>query len=523
MLSPKLQDISGGMNWNMQHADSIRFLAVSGTMVVGDVRASYDFTLVVYRMHIDEVDWTIFSTLDEALANEFTEHFWTIVNFRRKDRRGFLDVSWIDAQEEYEVAPAYREVRLSIFNQMGHTVRVATPFIWRNTYLQMHPNGAAVFAEDKKFAFLLPYIIEAHQLLPSTPIFWHRDDKTIPLCRQTLWLHEDTIKWLAETGAAFPSALHDQITPRISRFKSRHGTKPENATEVPKQMRWRERAPAKVDVQPEPNPPSQEAQSAQPTPQQISDDERRYYELQAAVLNLGYQTMADSQSQGPPLAVSAADRPQSEVKADSMTPAASNTTVPAQATAVGNASTDSTAAQADGQQQATKVPAQALADARPVAPPTPMTSEPTEGTPDTGVLPSGAEDRSTTDEQNKQREARETPSPMVELSVGASPLQSPAKSPDTLASDTVIASSPEPSHHEDYRNMDLETLQEQQFTALETVQELTVKLVQAQSQLVQAQSHAWNIAKRIKTMRENPGGVLPPSETRHSMAMERID
>ena len=66
---------------------------VSGTMVVGDVRARYDFTLVVYRMHIDEVDWTIFSTLDEALVNEFTEHFWTIVNFRRKDRRGFLDVS----------------------------------------------------------------------------------------------------------------------------------------------------------------------------------------------------------------------------------------------------------------------------------------------------------------------------------------------------------------------------------------------------------------------------------------------
>ena len=152
-----------------------------------------------------------------------------------------------------------------------------------------------------------------------------------------------------------------------------------------------------------------------------------------------------------------------------------------------------------------------------------MTTEPTEGTRDTGVLPSSAEDPPTIDEQNKQREARESPSPMVQLSVGASPPQSPAKSPDTLASDTVIASSPEPGHHEDYKSMDLETLQEEQFTALETVQELTVKLVQAQSQLVQAQSHAWNIAKRIKTMRENPGGVLPPIETRHSMAMQRID
>ena len=70
-------------------------------------------------MHIDEVDWTIFSTLDDALTNEFTEHFWRIVNYKRKDRRGFVDVPWIDTQQEYDVAEAYREVRLSIFNNLG--------------------------------------------------------------------------------------------------------------------------------------------------------------------------------------------------------------------------------------------------------------------------------------------------------------------------------------------------------------------------------------------------------------------
>ena len=163
VLHPNLIDISGGMQWNMQQADNVQFLAVSGTMVVGDVRANYDFTLVVYQMHIDEVAWTIFSTLDSALANEFTEYFWKIVNYRRKDRRGFVDVPWIDAQQEYDVAEAYREVRLSIFNNLGHTVRVTTPFIWKDSYLKVHPNGAAVFAEDKKFEFLLPWIIEAHQ------------------------------------------------------------------------------------------------------------------------------------------------------------------------------------------------------------------------------------------------------------------------------------------------------------------------------------------------------------------------
>ena len=125
----------------------------------------------------------------------------------------------------------------------------------------------------------------------------------------------------------------------------------------------------------------QEAQSAQPTPQQISDNERRYMQLQAAVINLGHQTIADSQSTGQPLAIPATDRPQPEVKTDSVTPAADNTTLPSNTTTVGNTSTDSTAVQADSQQQPTKVAAQSLADVRPVAPPTPMTKEPTEGTP----------------------------------------------------------------------------------------------------------------------------------------------
>ena len=100
-------------------------------------------------------------------------------------------------------------------------------------------------------------------------------------------------------------------------------------------MRWKERAPTRVDTHAEPNPPSQEAQSAQPTPQQISDNERRYMELQAAVLNLGHQTIADSQSNGQPLATPAADRPQPEVKADSVTPTADNTTMPSNTTTVG--------------------------------------------------------------------------------------------------------------------------------------------------------------------------------------------
>ena len=53
--------------------------------------------------------------------------------------------------------------------------------MWKDTYLKVHPNGAAIFHEQKKLAFLLPLIVEAHALLPPTPLFWVNDDQTISL------------------------------------------------------------------------------------------------------------------------------------------------------------------------------------------------------------------------------------------------------------------------------------------------------------------------------------------------------
>ena len=88
VVDARLQDISGGMQWNMQDAEDIRFLAVSGTITVGASRARYDFTLVEYHLHIDEVPWLIFSTLNNALELEFTAEFWDIVNKNRKEPMG---------------------------------------------------------------------------------------------------------------------------------------------------------------------------------------------------------------------------------------------------------------------------------------------------------------------------------------------------------------------------------------------------------------------------------------------------
>ena len=62
-----LLDMSAGMNWDMRDASNVRFLAVRGTIWVGDCQTTYNFTLVEYQLYIDEVPWLIFSTLADVL------------------------------------------------------------------------------------------------------------------------------------------------------------------------------------------------------------------------------------------------------------------------------------------------------------------------------------------------------------------------------------------------------------------------------------------------------------------------
>ena len=88
----QVTDISAGMNWDMTDASNVRFLSVSGILWIGDCRTSYDFTLVEYELVIDEVPWKLFSTLNDALENEFEADFWTKVNPGRKERWGFHEL-----------------------------------------------------------------------------------------------------------------------------------------------------------------------------------------------------------------------------------------------------------------------------------------------------------------------------------------------------------------------------------------------------------------------------------------------
>ena len=137
---------------------------------------------------------------------------------------------------------------------------------------------------------MLPLIIEAHNLLPPTPLFWTNDDKTIPLHRQTLWLHTSTIQWLSDTGEAYPQELREVIQPRLQKMRPPPPAKAMQPPQPPKPSRWQQ----KSDTQASQGSTSQDPKVSQPSPHQLAEHEKRYMELQAVVANLGQRTLVES-------------------------------------------------------------------------------------------------------------------------------------------------------------------------------------------------------------------------------------
>ena len=200
---------------------------------------------------------------------------------------GFLEVPWIADRQAYDVAVPYLDVCMSIFDNEAHTVRVVSPFIYRDTYLRVHPNGAAIFAEDKRLAYLLPLIVEAHGLLPPAPLFWVHDDKTILLTGK----HHGCI--LAQSSGfqilgGLPPELRDEIQPRLDKLKP--PARPMQPPQPLRPTRWRELHKEKSNAQ----------ASQVPVPQQLAETDRRYMELQAVMATLGQRTPAESRLKAKP-------------------------------------------------------------------------------------------------------------------------------------------------------------------------------------------------------------------------------
>ena len=498
------------MDWNMPDASDVRFLAVSGTVWVGDSRTTYEFTLVEYRLWIDGVQWLIFSTLNGVLEKEFDPEFWDVVNHNRKERWNFLELPWDG--KAYGVAPPYTSIRLSIFNEIAHTMRVVKPFVYKDTYLKVHPNGAAIFHEQKKLAFLLPLIVETHALLPPTPLFWVNDDRTIPLWRTTLWLHEDTIQWLAETGESYPPELRDEIQPRLDQLKpSQPARRPQPPT-PPKPNRWMERPAEKQTVQTPQEPVPQEPKGSQNTPQQVADRERQYMELQAIFAKANQRTIAESRpthstQHQVPASLPAASK-QISGEADTALPSKSNT---------------ETAAEASTQQdhhRPPKVSAQSLFNQRPAPPTPPSTHQPETDTPGTGVLStpqSTAQNRAEQQQPPKQEQPGDNKEAPTEEST---PDDTPEESPDTQATDTVVASSPEParadSQEVDLSAADIPTLQNLQKAASE-------KVAYHETRLASARQSLSRITKRLKTIQDGQETDTPQASPTVDIEMEIID
>ena len=285
MRDASYTDETNGRNWVMPQATDVRFLAVSGTILIGTTPLYYQFTLVKYHLYIDEVPWVIFSNLNDALPKEFDSEFFATLNYDRKDRWGFQNVAWIERTQEYDVDTPYYNTWLSIFDTYGNTCREVRPFEYNYNHLRVHRNGAAVFSEEKKLIFLLPLIVEAHRLLPTMPIFWANDNNTVSLYRTSMWLHEETIKWLAETGAQYPPALRPDIQPRIDAIRNWQQGRRQPPT-PPQPNRWQERKPESSDNRTSHDPTPSGPQPVKLSPRSMVANDQLYMELQKDFLEI---------------------------------------------------------------------------------------------------------------------------------------------------------------------------------------------------------------------------------------------
>ena len=176
------------------------------------------------------------------------------------------------------------------------------PFQYNHDFLRVHVNGAAVYSEDAELAFLLPLIVDVHRLLPAVPIFWDNGYGTLALHRTSMWMHEDTITWLARTGKPYPKALHTLIEPRINAARTRlYGQRQLPVAE--QSNRKQERPPANIDQparQRQQPPPLQQVRpptGSKTTGNLNTNHDKNYMRLQEDFLAIAAPAPAGAQTQ----------------------------------------------------------------------------------------------------------------------------------------------------------------------------------------------------------------------------------
>ena len=315
------EDVTSGKQWFMPHANDVQFLKVRGVIIIGDVPLSYKFTLVKYDLSIDEIPWVLFSTLNDALYKEFKEDFFTTLNVDRKDRWDFEKVAWLDGPKQYDVDYPYSDIWMSIFEPSGATSREKRPFVYNDDHLRVHRNGAAVYSEEKKLIFLLPLIVQTHRLLPDKPLFWANDNSPLSLYKTYTWMHEDTIKWLAKTGADYPPALRPQIQPRIEALRTgQYGRR--QPPPPPQPNRWQ---PKSIQMQRNTEsqvPPAPQSLAVRLSPRNMVAPDKMYMVLQEGFMDMASQLPRTKRRGNPSTASQAKDAVMSPDSSSQEPPAA---------------------------------------------------------------------------------------------------------------------------------------------------------------------------------------------------------
>ena len=306
--------------------------------------------------------------------------------------------------------------------------------------------------------------MEAHELLPPKPLFWINDDNTIPFWRTTLWTHEETVQWLAETGEPYPSELRDEIQPRIDQLKSsqhaKRGTASASADTNQVDGAIRSKA-ARQKLQAD---TPQDPKGTQSTPQQVADRERQCMELQSIIHQANQQTLADSrpaetrQTKNQPICWPQVNKAQT-------TRQLPHRPTPVQAWWQ--------KLQPRSQASHLTISAQSLFHRRPGPPAAPPANKAQTDTLGTGVLSSDSHSAAHS-KDDEQQQPPEQPAAHDDTSTEeSSPANTPKESPETQATDTAGASSPEPASESrqgvDLAAVDIPTLQNMEKTACERV------------------------------------------------------
>ena len=237
-------------------------------------------------------------------------------------------------------------------------------------------------------------------------------------------------------------------------------------------------------------------------------------ELQAAFAQMRQRTIAESRPTHSTQSQTSASLP----AASPLTTGEANITLPSKSST--NAATEAPAQ--PGSHRPPKVSAHSLANQQPVPPSPPATHEPETDTPGTGAL-STHSPHPATQIGAEQQPLPKHEQPSVDKEIPAersTPVDTPTESPDTLATDTVVASSPEPAcepvQEADLFAADIPTLQNWQRVASENVEVLTTRLARARENL-------WRITKRLKTMQDGQEPDTPLASPIVDIEMEIID